>query len=76
MVSKPSKQAKKTLSKLLYILEEALDLALQKEEIEAIIGIADRMFALYQFQLDNAPKRVKVGFSLRDEEDEDGPDER
>lgn len=76
MVNKPNKQAKKTLSKLLYVLDEALELALHKEEIEAIIGIADRMFVLYQFQLDNSPKRIKVGFSLRDDEEhDDGSDE-
>ena len=71
--NKISKEAKQTLEMALTVLEHAMELALQKEELDAIIAISDRLMMLYQHLSDKSVKKFKPGFSLfnpaKEEED-------
>jgi hypothetical protein len=62
--SKLSKEAKHTLDVALKVLEHAMNLAVEKEELEAMIAISDRLMLLYQHLADKNPKKFKTGFSL------------
>jgi hypothetical protein len=74
--NKVSEEAKKTLEMALKVLEHAMGLALQKEDLDAIIAISDRLMLLYQHLSDKSVKKFKPGFSLtslnKNEESEDG----
>ena len=48
----------------LKVLEHAMELALQKEDLDAIIAISDRLMILYQHLADKSVKKFKPGFSL------------
>jgi hypothetical protein len=61
---KMSKEARQTLEMSLTVLEHAMELALQKEELDAIIAISDRLMMLYQHLSDKSVKKFKPGFSL------------
>ncbi len=72
---KLNKEAKHALDLSMTILEHAMELALQKEELDAIIAISDRMMLLYQHLADKDVKKFKTGFGFppikkEDEEDE------
>lgn len=73
---KLNKEAKHALDLSMTILEHAMELALQKEELDAIIAISDRMMLLYQHLADKDVKKFKTGFGFptikkeADEEDE------
>ena len=54
-----------------------MELAVQKEDIDAMIGISDRLMMLYQHLSESNPKKFKPGFALVEKEvEDDKPDER
>jgi hypothetical protein len=75
---KLNKEAKHALDLSLNVLEHAMELALQKEDLDAIIAISDRLMMLYQHLADKNVKKFKTGFSImepmnkKQEEDDDG----
>lgn len=76
--NKLNKEAKHALNLSLNILEHAMELALQKEDLDAIIAISDRMMLLYQHLADKNSKKFKAGFGfppLKKEDEQDGSDE-
>lgn len=76
--NKLNKEAKHALNLSLNILEHAMELALQKEDLDAIIAISDRMMLLYQHLADKNAKKFKTGFAfppLKKEDEQDGPNE-
>ena len=76
---KLSKESKVILNQALLVLENAMDLAGQKEDLDAMIAISDRLMMLYQHLADKNSKKFKPGFALVDREDSkknDEPDER
>jgi hypothetical protein len=64
--SKLNKEAKHALNLGLQVLEQAMELALQKEDLDAIIAISDRLMLLYQHLSDKNVKKFKTGFSIID----------
>jgi hypothetical protein len=65
VVSKVDKgQANHTLNQALRVLEASMDLALQKEDLDAMIAISDRLMMLYQHLSDKSIKKFKPGFTL------------
>jgi hypothetical protein len=71
---KLNKEAKHALDLSMVILEHAMELALQKEELDAIIAISDRMMLLYQHLADKDIKKFKAGFGfppIKKEENEE-----
>lgn len=66
---KLNKQAKHILSQALEVLEYAMESAVQKDDIDAMIGIADRLMMLYQNLSESTIKRFKPGFSLNEKEE-------
>jgi hypothetical protein len=62
--SKLNKEAKHALEMSLTVLEHAMTLALQKEDLDVIIAISDRMMMLYQHLSDRDVVKFKAGFSL------------
>lgn len=76
--NKLNREAKHALNLSLNILEHAMELALQKEDLDAIIAISDRMMLLYQHLADKNAKKFKAGFGfppLKKEDEQDGSDE-
>jgi hypothetical protein len=74
--SKLNKDAKHVLDQSLKVLEYSMDLALQKDDLDAMIAISDRLMMLYQHLSDKNPKKFKPGFALIEKEDKDErPDE-
>ena len=74
--SKLNKDAKHVLDQSLKVLEYSMDLALQKDDLDAMIAISDRLMMLYQHLSDKNPKKFKPGFALVEKEDKDErPDE-
>jgi len=73
--NKLSKEAKHTLNVALKVLEHAMDLAVEKEELEAMIAISDRLMILYQHLSDKNPKKFKTGFSLSSAQTKTEPEE-
>jgi hypothetical protein len=63
---KINKEAKHALHLALKVLEEAMELALQKEDLDAIIAISDRLMMLYQHLSDKSVKKFKTGFGIMD----------
>jgi hypothetical protein len=78
--TKLNKDAKHALDLSLVILEHAMELALQKEDLDAIIAISDRMMMLYQHLADKNVKKFKPGFGLpvskKEATEDDESDER
>ena len=66
---KLSKEAKQTLDASMRVLEYAMDLAGQKEDLDAMIAISDRLMMLYQHLADKKQKKFKPGFALMEKED-------
>ena len=64
--NKLNKEAKHALNLGLQVLEQAMELALQKEDLDAIIAISDRLMLLYQHLADKNVKKFKTGFSIID----------
>ena len=76
MVDKSNKKANHVLDQALKVLEFTMELAVQKEDIDAMIGISDRLMVLYQHMSEGSPKKFKPGFALVEKEEvQNGPDE-
>lgn len=74
---KLNKEAKHVLEQSLKVLEYAMDMAVQKDDLDAMIGISDRLMMLYQHLADKNVKKFKPGFALSAAdkvESEDEPD--
>jgi hypothetical protein len=74
-----NKEAKQTLDAALKVLEHAMELAGQKEDLDAMIAISDRLMMLYQHLADKNAKKFKPGFALIEKEEvkqDDNSDER
>jgi len=67
--NKLSKEAKQTLDASMRVLEYAMELAGQKEDLDAMIAISDRLMMLYQHLADKGHKKFKPGFALMEKED-------
>ena len=76
--NKLSKEAKQVLDSAIRVLEYALEVAGQKEDLDAMIAISDRLMMLYQHLADKGHKKFKPGFALveKEEHKDDEPDER
>ena len=80
--NKLSKEAKHALDVSLKVLEHAMDLAVAKEDLDAMIAISDRLMILYQHLADKNVKKFKTGFSIMDtttkkvDSEDDESDER
>lgn len=73
--NKLNKEAKHVLDQALRVLEFTMELAVQKQDIDAMIGISDRLMMLYQHLSEGGVKKFKPGFSLNEKEDlNDEPD--
>ena len=66
---KLSKEAKQTLDAAIKVLEYAMEVAGQKEDLDAMIAISDRLMMLYQHLADKGNKKFKTGFALIEKED-------
>lgn len=75
MVEKINKEAKDTLNQALKVLEHAMELALQKDDLDAMIAISDRLMMLYQHLSDKNVKKFKPGFTLSGKEEDKKDDE-
>ena len=69
MVEKLSKDAKHVLDQSLKVLEYSMELAVQKEDLDAMIGISDRLMMLYQHLADKGGKKFKPGFAISEKEE-------
>ena len=67
--SKMSKESKHVLDQSLKVLEYAMEMAVQKDDLDAMIGISDRLMMLYQHLADKNVKKFKPGFSLAEREE-------
>jgi hypothetical protein len=79
MVDKMNKDAKNILNQSLKVLEHAMEIALQKDDLDGMIAISDRLMMLYQHLSDKNVKKFKPGFGLIEREEakqDDEPDER
>lgn len=65
---KLNKEAKQALNASLKVLEYAMDLAGQKEDLDAMIAISDRLMMLTQYLADKNTKKFKTGFALTEKE--------
>jgi hypothetical protein len=77
--NKLSKEAKQTLDAAIRVLEYAMEIAGQKEDLDAMIAISDRLMMLYQHLADKGHKKFKPGFALVEKEEisrDDESDER
>jgi len=73
---KLNKEAKQTLDSALRVLEHAMELAGQKDDLDAMIAISDRLMMLYQHLSEGSTKKFKPGFALVEKEEKDErPDE-
>ena len=73
--SSNSKQAKHIINQSLIVLEHAMELAGQKEDLDAMIAISDRLMMLYQYLSDKNVKKFKPGFALVNKEPEGEDDD-
>jgi len=62
--NKLNKESKHVLDQSLKVLEYAMEMAVQKDDLDAMIGISDRLMMLYQHLSDKNVKKFKPGFSL------------
>jgi hypothetical protein len=70
MVNKSDKDAKHVLHQALRVLEFTMELAVQKQDIDAMIGISDRLMMLYQHLSDGTnAKKFRPGFAFADKEE-------
>ena len=66
---KLNKDAKHVLEQALKVLEFTMELAVQKQDIDAMIGISDRLMMLYQNLSEGGVRKFKPGFSLAEKEE-------
>jgi len=75
MVNKSDKDAKHVLHQALKVLEFTMELAQEKGDIDAMIGISDRLMMLYQHLSEGNIKKFKPGFALIEREEKKDDDE-
>jgi hypothetical protein len=63
-----SKESKKILNQALQVLEHAMILADEKDDLDAMIAISDRLMMLYQHLADKGHKKFKPGFAIVEKE--------
>jgi hypothetical protein len=73
--NKINKEAKHVLDQSLKVLEYAMEMAVEKDDLEAMIGISDRLMMLYQHLSDKNMKKFKPGFGLPEKEKAEQEDE-
>ena len=66
---KKEKKAKHVLDEALRVLEFTMEIAVQKEDLDAMIGISDRLMMLYQHLSEGSGKKFKAGFALMEKEE-------
>jgi len=66
---KVNKEAKHVLDQALRVLEFTMDMAVQKQDIDAMIGISDRLMILYQHLSEGDVKKFKPGFAMMHKEE-------
>jgi len=66
---KLNKEAKHVMDQSLKVLEYAMEMAVQKDDLDAMIGISDRLMILYQHLADKDIKKFKPGFTLAGREE-------
>ena len=64
-----SKKASHVLNQALKVLEFTMELAVQKQDIDAMIGISDRLMVLYQHLAEGSVKKFKPGFAIHEKEE-------
>lgn len=64
--NKTNKEAKRALTAAITILEKAMELAEEKQELDVMIAISDRLMVLYQHLSDKGTKKFKTGFGIID----------
>jgi hypothetical protein len=67
--NKLNKEAKHVLEQSLKVLEYAMEMAVQKDDLDAMIGISDRLMMLYQHLADKNSRKFKPGFSIVEKEE-------
>ena len=72
---KLNKEAKHVLHQALRVLEFTMELAVQKEDVDAMIGISDRLMMLYQHLSEGSGKKFKAGFAMIEKEEKNVGDE-
>jgi len=75
MVNKSDKDAKHVLHQALRVLEFTMELAQSKGDIDAMIGISDRLMMLYQHLSEGSAKKFKPGFAFAADKEERVEDE-
>jgi len=70
-----TKESKKILDQALKVLEHAMVLADDKDDLDAMIAISDRLMMLYQHLADKGGKKFKPGFALVEKEEAKKDDE-
>ena len=75
MVNKSDKDAKHVLHQALRVLEFTMELAQSKGDIDAMIGISDRLMMLYQHLSEGSTKKFKPGFAFAADKQERVEDE-
>jgi len=75
MVNKSDKDAKHVLHQALRVLEFTMELAQSKGDIDAMIGISDRLMMLYQHLSEGNAKKFKPGFAFAADKEERVEDE-
>ena len=63
-----TKESKKILNQALQVLEHAMVLADEKDDLDAMIAISDRLMMLYQHLADKGHKKFKPGFAIVEKE--------
>jgi len=66
---KLNKDARHVLEQSLKVLEFTMELAVQKQDMDVMIGISDRLMMLYQHLAEGSAKKFKPGFSMNKEEE-------
>ena len=70
---KLNKDARHMLELTLQTLDYALEMAAKKDDMEAVMGVADRMLALFQLTSEiESDKRTPAGFHLATRHEDDG----
>ena len=75
MVKKSDQQAKHVLDQALSVLEHTMSLAEEKGDIDAMIGISDRLMMLYQHLSEGNTKKFKPGFAFAPNDKVESEDE-
>jgi len=70
-----TKESKKILNQALQVLEHAMVLADEKDDLDAMIAISDRLMMLYQHLADKGHKKFKPGFAIVEKEKGQADDE-